>query len=65
MKKLETLRRNLMILTTSLMKKKIKIYIYFGESNRSAYERGLEHVRDIASCKTSSHMLRNLIDVHE
>ena len=46
-------------------KKKVKSYIYIGETNRSVYERGLEHVRDIAACKTSSHMLRHLLDVHE
>ena len=46
-------------------KKRIKRYIYIEESNRSAYELGLEHHHDISSCKTSSHMLRHLLDVHE
>jgi hypothetical protein len=46
-------------------KKKAKRYIYVGETNRSVYERGIEHVNDIAACKTSSHMLRHLLDVHE
>ena len=46
-------------------KRKIKKYIYIGESNRSAYERGLEHHNDISACKTSSHMLRHLLEVHE
>ena len=46
-------------------KRKIRRYVYIGETNRSAYERGLEHQSDIPSCKTSSHMLRHLIDVHE
>ena len=45
--------------------RKARRYVYIGETNRSVYERGLEHVNDIASCKTSSHMLRHLIDVHE
>ena len=27
--------------------------------------RGIEHRNDIAACKTSSHMLRHLLDVHE
>ena len=46
-------------------KRKARRYIYIGETNRSVYERGLEHVDDIAACKTSSHMLRHLLDVHE
>ena len=46
-------------------KKKASRYIYVGETNRSVYERGIEHVNDIAACKTSSHMLRHLLDVHE
>ena len=25
----------------------------------------MEHVNDIAACKTSSHMLRHFLDVHE
>ena len=43
----------------------MKRYIYIGETNRSVYERGLEHQNDISGCKTSSHMLRHLLDVHE
>ena len=46
-------------------KRKIKRYIYIGESNRSPYERGLEHQDDITYCKTSSHMLRHLLEAHE
>ena len=44
---------------------KIKRYLYIGEINRSVYERGLEHQRDVAGCKTSSHMLCHLLDQHE
>ena len=36
----------------------------FGETSRSPYERGLEHQNDIDGCKTSSHMLRHLLDAH-
>ena len=43
----------------------MKKYVYIGETNRSAFERGREHHNDIAACKTSSHMLRHLLDVHE
>jgi hypothetical protein len=46
-------------------KRKIRRYIYIGETNRSVYERGLEHKDDITACKTSSHMLRHLLAVHE
>ena len=47
------------------IKKSMKKYIYIGETNRSAFERGREHHNDIAANKTSSHMLRHLLDVHE
>ena len=46
-------------------KKNAKRYIYIGETNRSVYERGIEHQNDISGCKTSSHMLRHLLAVHE
>ena len=46
-------------------KAKIKRFIYIGETNRSAYERGVEHQQDVIGCKTSSHMLRHLLHKHE
>ena len=46
-------------------KKKTKRFIYIGETSRSVYERGLEHQNDVAGCKTSSHMLRHLLHMHE
>ena len=46
-------------------KAKIKRYVYIGETNRSAYERGIEHQQDVTGCKTSSHMLRHLLHQHE
>ena len=46
-------------------KNKIKRYIYIGETNRSVFERGLEHQNDVVACKTSSHILRHLLDQHE
>ena len=46
-------------------KRKARRYVYIGETNRSVYERGLEHQNDVPACKTSSHMLRHLLDVHE
>ena len=42
-----------------------KRFIYVGETNRNAYERGIEHQADIKACKTSSHMLRHLLGEHE
>ena len=46
-------------------KKRAKRFIYIGETNRSVFERGIEHLNDIQGCKTSSHMLRHLIGEHE
>ena len=46
-------------------KRKERRFIYIGETNRSVYERGKEHQMDIEACKTSSHMLRHLLDQHE
>ena len=46
-------------------KRKEKRFIYIGETNRSIYERGIEHQADIKGCKTSSHMLRHLLAQHE
>ena len=46
-------------------KRKLKRYIYIGETNRSMYKRGLEHQNDIKACNTTSHMLRHLLAVHE
>ena len=47
------------------MKRKMSRYVYIGDTNRSAYERGKEYVHDIDGLKTSSHMLRHLLSVHE
>ena len=46
-------------------KRLAKRFIYIGETNRSVYERGIEHQNDVPVCKTSSHMLRHLWAVHE
>ena len=39
--------------------------IYVGESSRSAYERGNEHLDKLASLNSSSHMLRHMVDMHK
>lgn len=46
------------------MKQKIKMHLYIGETSRSAYERSLEHQGDVDQLKTSSHMLRHLLEMH-
>ena len=46
------------------MKNKIKLHLYSGETSRSVYERSIEHQGDIDQLKTSSHMLRHLLEMH-
>ena len=46
------------------MKGKIKKHLYIGETSRSIYERALEHQNDVEQLKTSSHMLRHLLEMH-
>ena len=46
-------------------KKKIILFKYIGETARSAYERGLEHLRDYEDLKADSHMLKHFLDKHE
>ena len=45
--------------------KKIKVPSYVGESSRSAYERGFEHLNKLATLSSDSHMLRHMVDVHK
>ena len=46
-------------------KKEISKYIYIGETSRSAYERGYEHLEKLASLNSQSMMLRHMLDQHE
>ena len=46
-------------------KKEIKKYVYVGETSRSAYERGFEHLDKLASLSSNSMMLRHMLDLHE
>ena len=46
------------------MKEKIKKHLYVGETARSIYERTFEHQYDVEQLKTSSHMLRHLLEMH-
>ena len=45
--------------------KKIKVPRYVGESSRSAYERGWEHLDKVASLSSGSHMLRHMVMEHK
>ena len=47
------------------MKKEIKLFKYIGETSRSIYERGLEHIRDFRELKKESHMIKHYFDQHE
>ena len=46
------------------MKEKIRKHLYIGETSRSVYERVFEHQYDVEQLKTSSHMLRHLLEMH-
>ena len=46
-------------------KKAIRLHMYVGESSRSIYERGLEHIRDCQELKKESHMIKHYFDHHE
>ena len=41
--------------------REIKKFKYIGETARSAYERGLEHLRDYEERKLDSHILNHLL----
>ena len=41
---------------------KIKQYKYIGETNRSCYERGSEHLNDFTQLKSLSHMLKHVLN---
>ena len=38
--------------------------VYVGESSRSAYERGFEHLNNYTSLNSKSHMLRHIVEDH-
>ena len=45
--------------------KRMKIHKYIRETSMSAYERGLEHQKDLEDMKIESHMLKHYIENHE
>ena len=44
--------------------REVRLHKYVGESSRSLYERGLEHLRDLEEMKKDSHMLKHYFDKH-
>ena len=40
------------------------LYLYIGETSRSAYERGQEHLKDFEFKRTKSHYLRHAVECH-
>ena len=45
-------------------REQIKQFKYIGETSRSSYERGWEHLNDLAQLKSSSHMLKHIVGEH-
>ena len=46
------------------MEAEMKVPKYVGESGRSGYERGFEHLDQLANLNSKSHMLRHMLDRH-
>ena len=46
------------------LKAKIRLHKYVGESSRSVYERGWEHLSDFENISTKSHMLKHTVESH-
>ena len=47
------------------MKQNISLFKYIGETARSTYERGWEHVNDMEQLKLNSHMMKHVIAEHK
>ena len=52
------------ITPTREKKADLALYTYIGESSRSTYERGFEHQRDARDLKTTSHILKHILEKH-
>ena len=48
-----------------MLKDKIRIHKYIGESARSIFERSWEHVHDFESLSIKSHLLKHAVDLHQ
>ena len=46
------------------LKEQIRLHKYVGETSRSVYERGFEHLSDYQNLSTKSHMLKHKVDKH-
>ena len=46
------------------MKNEIKKVKYVGESSRSGYDRGFEHLDKLATLSSNSHMLNHMVEEH-
>ena len=46
------------------LKRKVKLYKYIGETSRSSFERSWEHLNDLTSLSSKSHMLKHIVAVH-
>jgi hypothetical protein len=46
-------------------KEELKLYKYIGETNRSAFERGFEHLDDLRLINPGSHLLKHILEKHE
>ena len=59
-------RRNIVYKTFCIQcKEKGRESAYYGESSRTAFERGSEHLRDFSSMAEDSHMWNHQLDEHE
>ena len=46
-------------------RKEISVYKYIGETSRSSYERGIEHLDKMATLSSQSMLLRHILDQHQ
>ena len=48
-----------------MVKDKIKIHKYIGETARSIFKRSWDHVHDFECLSTKSHLLKHAVDLHQ
>ena len=46
------------------LKSKVKLSIYIGETSRSTFKRGWEHLNDLTTLSSKSHMLKHILTDH-
>lgn len=47
-----------------MLREQVRKYKYIGETSRSSYERGWEHLNDLTQLKSTSHMLKHIVGEH-